>query len=109
MHEKVMEFLPVIIVGAIIGSFALVFILAYIALQRHKDPSDDNERHMPDGEIIRRLLVYAKPYWKSFVAVFCVMLFSIVYDILSPLLIGHIQDTIKDAFELSYLFKLVAV
>ena len=109
MHEKVMEFLPVIIVGAIIGSFALVFVLAYIALQRHKDTSDDNERHMPDGEIIRRLLVYAKPYWKSFVAVFFVMLFSIIYDILSPLLIGHIQDTIKDSFELSYLFRLVGI
>ena len=109
MHEKVMEFLPVIIVGAIIGAFALVFILAYFALRKHKDSSDDNERHMPDGEIIRRLLVYAKPYWKNFLAVFFVMLFSIVYDVLSPLLIGHIQDTIKDPFELNYLFKLVGV
>ncbi len=103
------EYLPVVIVGAIIGSFALVFILAYIALQKSKEKFDDSERHMPDSEIIRRLLVYGKPYWKNFVLVFFVMLFSIVYDLLSPLLIGHIQDTIKDPFELNYLFTLVAV
>ena len=103
------EYLPVVIVGAIIGSFALVFILAYIALQKSKEKFDDSERHMPDSEIIRRLLVYGKPYWKNFVLVFFVMLFSIVYDLLSPLLIGHIQDTIKDPFELNYLFTLVAI
>ena len=103
------EYLPVLIVGAIIGTFALVFILAYIALQRSKEKFDDNERHMEDKVLIGRLLHYAKPYWKNFVLVFFVMLFSIVYDLLSPLLIGHIQDTIKDPFELSYLFKLVAV
>ena len=103
------EYLPILIVGAIIGAFALVFILAYIALQRSKEKFDDNERHMPDGEIIRRLLKYGKPYWKNFVLVFFVMLFSIVYDLLSPLLVGHIQDTIKDEFELSYLFTLVGL
>ena len=103
------EYLPILIVGAIIGAFALVFILAYIALQRSKEKFDDNERHMPDGEIIRRLLKYGKPYWKNFVLVFFVMLFSIVYDLLSPLLVGHIQDTIKEEFELSYLFTLVGI
>ena len=103
------EYLPILIVGAIIGSFAIVFLLAYIALQKNKEKLEDNERHMADGEIIRRLLQYAKPYWKNFVIVFFVMVFSIVYDLLSPLLIGHIQDTIKDPFELNYLFTLVGV
>ena len=103
------EYLPVLIVGAIISTFALVFILAYIALQKSKEKFDDNERHMDDKILIGRLLHYAKPYWKNFVAVFFVMIFSIVYDLLSPLLIGHIQDTIKDPFELSYLFRLVAI
>jgi len=103
------EYLPILIVGAIIGSFAIVFLLAYIALQKNKEKIEDNERHMADGEIIRRLLQYAKPYWKNFVAVFFVMIFSIIYDLLSPLLIGHIQDTIKDPFELNYLFTLVGV
>ena len=104
------EYLPILIVGAIIGAFALVFILAYIALRRSKEKFDDNERHMPDGEIIRRLLKYGKPYWKNFVLVFFVMLFSIVYDLLSPLLVGHIQDTIKVAnFSLNYLYTVVII
>ena len=103
------EYLPVLIVGAIIGTFALAFILAYIALQRSKEKFDDSERHMEDKVLIKRLLHYAKPYWKNFVIVFFVMIFSIIYDLLSPLLIGHIQDTIKDPFELNYLFKLVAI
>ena len=103
------EYLPILIVGAIIGTFALVFLMAYIALQKSKEKLEDNERHMADSEIIRRLLGYAKPYWKNFVAVFFVMIFSIVYDLLSPLLIGHIQNTIKDPFELDYLFSLVGI
>ena len=103
------EYLPILIVGAIIGSFAVAFLIAYAALQKNKESFEDNERHMPDGEIIKRLLAYAKPYWKNFILVFFVMLFSIVYDLISPLIIGHIQDTIKDPFELSYLFTLVGV
>ena len=103
------EYLPVLIVGAIVGSFALAAILAYFALQKSKEHFDDNERHMDDKVIIKRLLNYARPYWKNFVAVFFIMLFSIVYDLVSPLLIGHIQDTIKDPFELRYLFTLVGV
>ena len=70
MLEFVQEYLPVIIVGAIIGAFAIVFCLAYAALKKHKDDGDDRERKMSDKEIISRLLKYAKPYWKSFVAVF---------------------------------------
>ena len=98
------EYLPILIVGGIIGTFTLVFVLAYIALQRHKEQTEDNERHMSDGEIVRRLLAYAKPYWKNFVAVFFVMAFSIVYDLLSPLIIGDIQGLIKTDFELRDLF-----
>ena len=103
------EYLPILIVGAIIGSFTLAFLIAYGALRRSKEHFDENERSMPDGEIIRRLMAYAKPYWKNFVAVFFVMLFSIVYDLVSPLLIGHIQKTISQEFELSYLFALVGI
>jgi len=103
------EYLPVLIVGAIIGAFTLVFVLAYIALQKHKEQTEDNERHMSDGEIVRRLLTYAKPYWKSFVAVFFVMIFSIVYDLVSPLIVGDIQGLIKEEFELRDLFIRVGV
>ena len=103
------EYLPLLIVGAIIGSFTVVFLLAWAALRRCKDPTDDTDRHMADGEIVRRLLRYAKPYWKSFVAVFFIMIFSIVYDLVSPLIVGDIQGLIKEEFELRELFSLVAL
>ena len=102
------EYLPLLIVGGIIGAFSIVFLLAYAALKKIKD-EPDKERNMPDGEIIRRLLQYARPYWKSFVIVFIVMLFSIVYDLISPLIIGRIQGLIKADFELSRLYTMVGV
>ena len=103
------DYLPVLIVGAIIGAFTLVFVLAYIALLKHKEQEEENERHMSDGEIVRRLLSYAKPYWRSFVGVFFIMIFSIVYDLVSPLIIGDIQGLIKTDFELRDLFVRVAL
>ena len=109
MLDFVQAYLPILIVGAIIGAFTIVFVLAYIALQKSKEKEDDNERHMADSEIIRRLLGYAKPYWKSFVAVFFIMIFSIIYDLLSPLIIGDIQGLIKSEFELRDLYLRVAV
>ena len=109
MLDFVLEYLPVIIVVAIIGAFTIAFVMAWLALRRTKEKGDELDRKMTDKEIVTRLLNYAKPYWKSFVAVFFIMLFSIVYDLVSPLLIGHIQETIKDPFELSYLFTLVGV
>ena len=81
MLEFIRDYLPIVIVGAIIGAFALVFVLAYIALQKSKKPDEDTDRHMKDSEIIKRLLGYAKPYWKSFVVVFFVMVLSIGYEV----------------------------
>ena len=102
------EFLPVLIVGAIIGAFSLVFIMAYIAISKQKDDSD-SDRHMKDTELIRRLIHYAKPHWKSFILVFCIMIFSIVYDIVSPLIIGNLQNLVKGEFELPQLYTYVGV
>lgn len=102
------EYLPLLIVGAIIGAFTIVFLLAYQALRKVKDDSE-KERNMPDGEIVRRLLCYAKPYWKSFVLVFVVMVFSILYDLVSPLIIGRIQGLIKNDFELPQLYAMVGM
>ena len=102
------EFLPVIIVGSIIGAFAIVFVMAYMAIRKEKQQLDD-DRHMSDKELIVRLLRYAKPYWKSFVLVLFIMLFSILYDIVSPLIVGDIQNLVKDDFELSDLYIRVAV
>ena len=102
------EYLPILIVGAIIGVFTIVFLLAYCALKKVKeDPELD--RNMPDSEIVRRLLQYAGPYWKSFILVFFVMLFSIGYDLASPLIVGKIQGLIKERFELKQLYAMVGV
>ena len=110
MAEFIAEYLPVIIVCAIIGAFTLAFVIAWLALRRSKASGDERERSLPDKEIIIRLQQYAKPYWRSFVGVFFIMLFSIVYDLLSPLLIGDIQKLIKTGeFQLQDLFIRVAV
>ena len=104
------EYLPILIVGAIIGMFATLFLVAYSILKKHKEDMTDRERHMSDKEIITRLLWYAKPYYKDFIAVFFIMLLSIGYDLISPLMMAHIQDVIKQGsgFELRYLFTVVA-
>ena len=102
------EYLPVLIVGAAIGVFAVIFLTAFL-LEKDKKKTMGFERHVADGEIIRRLLRYAKPYKDQFVLVFLVMLFSIAYDVVSPLLIGKIEDMIKDSFPLSKLISYVIV
>lgn len=102
------QYYPLIIMGAILGVFALLFLLAY-AFIKNKKESIGFDRNIPDSEIIKRLLVYAKPYWKSFVAVLFLTLLSIVYDVISPWLIGEIQGIIKTDFELNSLFWILAV
>ena len=100
------EYLPILILGAIIGTFTLFFLVIY-ALEKNKKETMGFERNMSDKEIVKRLLHYAIPYKKNFVIVFFVMLFSIVYDLVSPLLVGHIIDTVQEDFELSYLLTIV--
>ena len=101
------EYLPLLIVGAIIGTFSVIFILAY-ALMKNKKEAIGFDRNMKDSEIVLRLLRYAKPHKKSFIAVFIIMLFSIAYDIVSPLVVGYIEELVKDDFPLSHLFLAVA-
>ena len=102
------EFFPLIAVGAVIGALSLVFIIAYLSIKNKKE-AIGFERNMEDGEITRRLLKYAKPYTAQFVFVLFLMLFSIAYDILSPLIIGNIEEMIKDNFEMSALLWRVAL
>lgn len=102
------EYLPVLIVGAIIGMFALLFVVAY-AVAKRKNALENRGRNMPDSEIVKRLLAYAKPYRMQFVLVFFVMLLANVHSILSPLIIGNIEETVVGDFDLSYLGKAVAV
>ena len=109
MVEFVKEFLPVIIVAALIGAFTITFLIAWAALKKNHDKEDDRDRKLSDGELIGRLLRYAAPHWKSFVAVFFIMIFSVVYDVLAPYLMGEVQRLIKGDFELRQLFTLVGV
>ena len=102
------EYLPILILGAIIGVFSLIFLTVYLAELRSQR-AGRKERNMSDREIVTRLMRYAKPYWKEFILVFVVMVLSIAYDLVSPLLIGHIQDTVKGTFTLEYLFTLVGI
>ena len=101
------EYLPILIVAAIIGAFALAFLVAYGVLRRRQRKS--GERNMADREIIRRLLSYAKPFRKQFALVFVVMVISIAYDVAAPLLVGRIQGIIKGKFELPQLYRMVGV
>ena len=101
------EYLPLLTVGAIIGVFTLIFSVA-VAVDK-KVSGKEYERDMPDKEIIRRLLAYARPYASRFVLVLFIMLASIVYDILSPLLVGRVEELVKGDFELSRLYAIVAV
>ncbi len=99
------EWYPLLILGAIIGVFTAIFVFAY-AFMKDKKEAVGFDRNMKDSEIIKRLLVYAKPYTKSFVVVFILMIVSIAHEIISPLIMGNLVETIgnKDGFELSYLF-----
>ena len=102
------EFYPILIVGAVIGAVALIFFLAYMSIKDDKKGLSF-DRNMKDGEITKRLLRYAKPYWKNFVLVLFLMLFSIAYNIISPILVGRIEGLIKDRFEMSTLIAYVIV
>ena len=102
------EYLPLLIVGGIIGAFTGIFIIAYAMVQNKKEAMGF-ERNMDDSEIIRRLLAYAKPYWKQFALTLAVMLFSVVYDVLSPLLVGRIVGMVQEDFVLTELYVMVAV
>ena len=102
------EFFPLIAVGAVLGVLTVIFVIAYLTIRRQKE-AIGFDRYMKDSEITRRLLAYAKPYWKNFAFVLCLMLFSVSYDIVSPILMGHIVDIIAEDFAMSYLLRMVLI
>ena len=99
---------PLLIIGGVTGLLALIFIIAF-ATMKNKKEAIGFDRNMKDGEIIKRLAVYAKPHMKSFVLVFIIMLVSIAYDVISPLLVGKIEKVLEGEFEMSYLLAFVSV
>ena len=102
------EYFPLLFTGAAVGLFSLIFLIAYLSIKDKKE-AIGFDRNMKDSEITRRLLAYAKPHWKSFLLVLFLMLFSIAYDILSPLIVGNVEEMIKDDFPVSDLFIYVGI
>lgn len=102
------DYYPLLVVGAIIGAFTVCFITAF-ALMKNKKEAIGFDRHMKDSELIRRLLSYARPYWKNFVLVGLLLLFSIGYDVFAPVLVGKIEELVKADFALNRLFAMVAL
>ena len=102
------QYLPILIVGAIIGTFAAGFLIAY-ALMKNKKEAVGFDRNMKDGEILRRLIHYAYPYRYRFFWMLLLVLLSIATNLVSPLIVGEIQGMIKSDFLLSDLFVLIGV
>ena len=102
------DYLPVLILGAIIGVLTLVFGSAYLVM-KHKTGKKEFDRNMTDSVIVRRLLGYGKPYIGKFILVFVIMLISIAYDLLSPIIVGDIEELVKGEFRLAELFLRVGV
>ncbi len=103
------EFLPILILGAAIGIISILFLVFYLVDRRKAEADPEMERNMSDREIIRRLLTYAAPYRRQFFLVVLIMMVSIGYDLLAPLLIGNITGLIVGDFALSELYRTVLI
>ena len=99
---------PLLLVGGVIGTVSVLLLIAY-ACVKDKKTAMGFERSMADGEILRCLFGYAKPYLRQFVVVGFLVLFSISYDIASPLIVGYIEELVVGDFELKSLYVSVAV
>lgn len=99
---------PLLLVGGVIGTVSVLLLIAY-ACVKDKKTAMGFERSMADSEILRRLFGYAKPYLRQFIVVGFLVLFSISYDIASPLIVGYIEELVVDDFELKSLYVSVAV
>ena len=99
---------PLLLVGGVIGTVSVLLLIAY-ACVKDKKTAMGFERSMADGEILCRLFGYAKPHLKQFVVVGFLVLFSISYDIASPLIVGYIEELVVGDFELKSLYVSVAV
>lgn len=94
-----MKYLPLLIVGAILGAISAALIIVFVLIKDKKETMGF-DRSIKDSELFKRLLRYAKPYWKNFVLVAFAMIVSISYSIVSPLLVSDIEGIIKSDFQL---------
>ena len=101
------EYYPLMIVAGFISLVSVLFIAAF-AMMKNKNEAIGFDRNMKDGDIVRRLLVFAKPHIGAFIIVLIIMALTIAYDIVSPIIIGKITKMVTDDFELSALCVYVA-
>ena len=102
------KFWPLMFAGALVGVFTIAFFIAWLKIRKEK-AAIGFDRNVPDSEIIRRLMVYAKPHWKSFLLVLVIMLLSISYELISPLIIGKIESMVAGDFVMNDLLIAVLV
>ena len=101
------EYYPLLFVGGAVGLFSIIFTIAYMTIKNDKE-GIGFDRHMKDTEIMKRLLVYGKPHVGSFIVVALLMVFSIAYSVVSPLLMGFIIDFLDTEFEMEQLLIYIA-
>ena len=102
------EYYPLIVVGAIVGLFSLVLLIAYLTV-KDKKQTMVFERQIGDREIMGRLLHYARPYLPRFLLVGVVMLLTIAYDVVSPFIIGRIEEIVAGDFEMPQIYRAMVV
>lgn len=103
------EYFPLLFAGGMIGTLLVGFLVAFFLI-KDNTATDNFERKMKDGELLRRLMPYARVHAKGFAGVFLLMAFAIAYEIVSPLIVSHIEETVKEAgFSLPHLYLAVGV
>ena len=102
------EYFPLLFVGGVVGLFSVIFTIAYLTIKNKKEEIGF-DRNMKDSEILKRLLHYGKPHIGQFIIVGLLMVFSIAYSVVSPLLMGFIIDFLNTEFEMSKLLLYIAL
>ena len=102
------EYYPLLFVGGMVGLFSVIFTIAYMTIKNKKEEIGF-DRNMKDSEILKRLLHYAKPHIVQFIIVGLLMVFSIAYSVISPLLMGFIIEFLNTEFEMSKLLLYIAL
>lgn len=102
------EYYPLIVVGAIVGLFSLILVTAYLTV-KDKKQTMGFERQIGDREIMRRLLKYARPYLPQFLLAGVVILCTIAYDVVSPFIIGQIEELVAGEFRMPQIYRAVTV
>ncbi len=91
-----------------VGVLTLIFVFAY-AFMKDKKESFGFDRNMKDGEIVRRMGKYIKPYIPQFVISLFIMVLSVAYDIASPIILKSIIEMVGGEFEMTDLYVRIAI